>query len=135
MICQVIPGLLTMYCYYQGLQKCVMFSSYRFWMEHAPVIRYFAGLLIYVVPAVQLLLAIMLLIPQTRRAVLCIVILMQLLLIIWVTYVFNVTPYLFWPWQKSFGSYSWFYKFLECLIVAWLGYIGYRQQTKVIISK
>src|SRR5690606_12302418 len=122
-IVQALTGLLVVYCYYQGLLKLALLGSYRFWLQHAPLVKPLAGLLAYVTPVLKLTLAALLFFPKTRNTVLHCIIAIQLLFIAWIAYVFYATPFLFWPWQKSFGVYNWFYKFLECLLVAWIAWV------------
>lgn len=128
-------GLLLLYCYYQALQKCLAYDHYRFWLSNAPVIKAYSKYLSVIIPALLVCVAGLLLWCKSRSIALMTIILMQIIFIAWVAYVIYGTPFIFWPYHSIIGTYNWVYKFFECLIVAWLAYTCYRQQTTAIIPE
>ncbi len=116
----VLIGLLLLYYYFLGLQKVLAFSSYHVWLQHTPIIKPWANTLAYAVPALQLLLAVLIIFKKMRPLILSVIILSQLTFIVWVIYVFYTTPYLFWPWRAFWSQSNWFLKLLEALGVSWI---------------
>jgi len=116
----IFIGILVLYHYYIGMQEVLKFNHFCFWLQHAPIIKPWAAILGYLVPALQLALAGMLLLRKTRRCALTVIVVQHLVYFVWVGYVFYATPYLFWPWMAI--NNNWFYKFLEILTVAWMAF-------------
>lgn len=122
--------VLIFYCYYEGLCKMVGFSGYQFWLSHAPVIKQWTTLLSWVIPLLHLLFAFGLWWSKSRKITLISMLLAQVVFIAYVAFVFYGTSLLFWPFDVVFASRNWFYKFLECLAVAWLAYLCLLQHNK-----
>ncbi len=123
-ITQIAHGVVIIWCYYEGLQKYLAFESYRFWMQHAPLVKNYTPLPAYLVPALLLTSAAMLLFSKTKLFVLDAIIAFQIVFVAWVAYIFYATPYLFWPYHAVWPHPIWFQKFMEALVIAWTALIA-----------
>lgn len=123
-ITEIICFLLMLNFFFEGINKIAYFEMYSWWATHKPLIKQIGGILSFFVPALEIAIAIFLLIPKYRKIALYAVIAAEIIFILWVMSVYLFTSILFWPYHAIWKDPTWMQKMLYGLLLSWLAFIA-----------
>lgn len=115
---------LTLYFFYESIQKIAYAEIYGFWVSHAPLIKHVGSVLKYVVPAAELIMAMMLMMSRFQRTGLYIIFAAELIFVFWIMSVYLFTGYLFWPYHALWKNPTWMQKMIIALGIAWFSLLA-----------
>jgi uncharacterized membrane protein YphA (DoxX/SURF4 family) len=89
LIIEIIAALLILLFAYAAITKLLSYAEFKEQLIYSPIGKRFAGLLAWLVPAAELIIAISLLIPAYRKTGFCLSFLLMLSFTLYVYYVLN----------------------------------------------
>lgn len=138
LIIEIISIIIALYIFFEGIYKIAFFQEYRVWITYAPyldTLYHVYKVLVYIVPALQLVLSILILLRIARTWALRLVVFMNLIFLIYIIIICFYTSAIYWPFLKYWQSTSWMEKSIFLLIQCWLAFVAltgkYRKQVAV----
>jgi len=118
-IVEVICFVLMMNWFYEGIYKVAYFQQFGFYIANAPLLGIFGGVLKYVIPFGEVVLAMMLIIQKYRRLALYWTIGLSIVFILWIMCVYLFTYRIFWPYHGLWEKPTWMGRMLVSLGMCW----------------
>ncbi|MHA4806562.1 MauE/DoxX family redox-associated membrane protein [Flavitalea flava] len=122
LITEIICFALLLNFFYDGIYKLVHIQEYQFWLKHAAFVKLMPGYFTYTIPLVEVVLAILILIPLSRVFALYLSMILPIIFILYVMSSFLFSPLIFWPFHGLWAHPSWMQKMVYSLLLSWLAF-------------
>jgi hypothetical protein len=124
LIRETIFLVMVLYFFAEGLYKLVNWTSFSFWLGHAPLLHTVAGPLKYFISVGEVVLSLILMIPSLRLKGLYLAISGLVLFVLWVSIWHFFTPYFMLPYERLVKHPNWLLKLALSLGLCWIALIG-----------
>lgn len=123
-IIEVICFLLLVNFFYQGIYIFAYFKNYSIWLHGAPYLKSVSLYFIYVIPSLEIVLAILLWINGFRLVGLIATLVSFTLFIGYIMAACLFSPLLFWPFHAYWAHAHWIGILIFTVSLAWLNFIA-----------
>lgn len=116
---EVICFALMLWFFYEGLYLLVRVGSFDLWLKHLPIMGDVHRLMSYLIPCMEMVIAVLIILPGTRNTGLLSGLIVCVCVVAYLVFTLTFTDVFFLPFHPYWIFMKWFDKMLITLAVMW----------------
>lgn len=121
---EIICLILVLNFFYEGIYKIAHLHKYAQWLNCVKILKFTPTIFSWIIPGIELITAVLLLIPITRIKGLVITLYLLLLFTSWIIISFYSASLTIWPFHPLWPSVNWMGRLETSILFGWISLIA-----------